>query len=273
MKNAPLGLNRIAKPQLPLPEFLQLARDLGMKYAEVRNDFAEKGIFDGLSDAELKKALLDTSVEILTINALYPFEHGKHLQANLEKLKGLIADAKRVNCKYIVMCPFNELGDTRSPSDRARDLVQALDAYAPLFQEAKMLGLVEPLGFERSSLRTKRLAVDGIKKCASPRTYALVHDTFHHYLSGETEFFPAETGLIHVSGVARGKAKSAIQDDDDRILVDERDAMDNRGQVETLLSRGCKAVVSFEPFGPSVRAMPVPELQKALAASIAYLMA
>jgi 2-keto-myo-inositol isomerase len=272
-QNVQLSLNRIAKPQLPLPEFLSLTRELGMKYAEVRNDFAEKGVLDGLSDAELKKALADSGVQILTINALYPFERGQSLTANLEKLKGMIADARRVGCPHIVMCPFNEQGDTRTPAQRADELLAALNAYGPLFTQAGMVGLVEPLGFERSALRTKRAAVDAIRKCAFPKAYALVHDTFHHYLSGETEFFPAETGLVHVSGVAKGKPKSAIQDDDDRILVDASDAMDNRGQLATLLKGGCKAVVSYEPFGPSIRAMPVPELKKALLESVKYLLA
>jgi 2-keto-myo-inositol isomerase len=271
-QNVPLSLNRIAKPQLPLAEFLKLTAELGMKYAEVRNDFAEKGVLDGLSEAELGKALAATGVRIVTINALYPFEHGDHLAANLEKLKALIAEARKVSCPHIVMCPFNERGDTRTPAQRASDLVAALNAYGPLFAGAGMVGLIEPLGFERSSLRTKRAALDGIARCSHPKAFALLHDTFHHYLSGETEFFPAETALIHVSGVAKGKPRAAIQDDDDRILVDASDAMDNKGQVATLLARGCKAIVSFEPFGPSVRAMPVPELKRALQESVKYLL-
>ena len=51
-----LALNRILSPQLPLPEFLKLTADLGMKMAEIRNDFAERGVLDGLSETQLKKA-------------------------------------------------------------------------------------------------------------------------------------------------------------------------------------------------------------------------
>ncbi len=271
-QTVPLSLNRIAKPQLPLPEFLKLTAELGMRYAEVRNDVAGQKVLDGLSDGALQKAQADTGVRILTINALYPFERAQSLPATLEKLKGLIADARRVGCPHIVMCPFNELGDTRSPAQRAEELVATLNAYGPLLSAAGMVGLVEPLGFARSTLRTKRAALEGIRKCATPKAFKLVHDTFHHYLSGETEFFPGETGLVHVSGVAKGKAKESIQDDDDRILVDASDAMDNRGQVAALLAAGCTAPISYEPFGPSVRAMPVPELKQALLASIKYLL-
>ena len=265
-----LSLNRILSPQLPLPEFLKLTADLGMKMAEIRNDFAEKGVLDGLSEAQLKKALAETGVRIITINALYPFEHGKHLQANVEKLKGLIAEARKVGCPQIVMCPFNEVGDPRTPVQRADDLVVALNAYGPLFTAAGMVGLIEALGFERSALRTKRAALDGIARCAYPKAFALLHDTFHHYLSGETELFPRETALIHVSGVVAKKPKPAIEDDD-RVLVDASDVLDTRGQVAALLKAGCKAPISYESFSPKIRALAVPDLKKALLASVKYL--
>ena len=265
-----LSLNRILSPQLPLTQFLKLAADLGMKMAEIRNDFADKGVLDGLSEAQLKGALAETGVRIITINALYPFEHGKHLQANVEKLKGLIAEARKVSCPQIVMCPFNEVGDTRSAAQRSADLVAALNAYGPLLTDAGMVGLIEALGFERSALRTKRAALDGIARCAWPKAFALLHDTFHHYLSGETELFPRETKLIHVSGVVAGKAKPAIEDDD-RILADASDVLESRGQIAALLKAGCQAPISLESFSPRIRAMPVPELTKAIRASVEYL--
>ena len=80
-----LCLNRIIKPQIPLEEFLKFAADLGVKYVEVRNDFTDKGILDGLSDAALQKAFNDTGIKALTINALYPFENVKVLKENLLK--------------------------------------------------------------------------------------------------------------------------------------------------------------------------------------------
>src|SRR5580704_17785805 len=255
-----LCLNRIIKPQIPLEEFLKFTADLGIKYVEVRNDFTDKGILDGLSDAALQKAFNDTGIKALTINALYPFEDAKVLKENIEKLKGLIAEAKRINCPQIVLCPLNDANDKRSPAQRADELVTALSAYGPLFAEAKMIGLVEPLGFGICSLRTKKAALEGIARCNYPESYQLLHDTFHHYLSGETEFFPNQTAIIHVSGVLAGKTKVAITDDD-RILVTKDDIMDNRGQVTSLLEGGCTAPISYEPFSPQVRALPLSELK------------
>jgi 2-keto-myo-inositol isomerase len=111
-----LCLNRIIKPQIPLEEFLKFTADLGIKYVEVRNDFSAKGILDGLSDDAVQKALKETGVQALTINALYPFEDAKVLKENVEKLKGLTVDARRINCPQIVLCPLNDKNDKRSPA-------------------------------------------------------------------------------------------------------------------------------------------------------------
>lgn len=266
-----LSLNRVAKPQLPLPGFLELAASLGMRLAEVRNDFTEKGILDGLSQAELRRAVERTGVRIVSINALYPFESAAHLAANKERLQAFLAEADKVECPYVVMCPYNEAGDPRTPTERTKELVAALNAYGPILLEAGVRGLIEPLGFERSALRTKRAALEGIARSSHPGAFGLLHDTFHHYLAGEKELFPRETALIHVSGVRAGKPKPAITDDD-RLLVDELDVMDTRGQVAALLKGGCTAPVSYEPFSPEVRALPVPELKAALQRSVKYLL-
>ena len=267
-----LSLNRIIKPQIPLEEFLKFTAELGIKYVEVRNDFTDKGILDGLSDAALEKAFQNNHIQALSINALYPFEDAKALKENIGKLKELIAEAKRINCPQIVLCPLNDANDNRNPAQRADELVTALNAYGPLFAQAGMIGLVEPLGFEVCSLRTKKAALEGIAKSDHPEAYKLLHDTFHHYLSGETRFFPRETAMLHVSGLLPGKTKAATTDED-RILVTTDDIMDNRGQVAALLEGGCRAPISYEPFSSQVRNLPLSELKVQLQKSIQYLFA
>lgn len=267
-----LSLNRIASPKLPLAAFLELAQGLGFRQVEVRNDMGDGRPLDGLDDAALAAALERTGVRVLTINALYPFEFGPRLEANVAKLRAMVADARRVNCPGVVMCPWNEPGDTRTPAERERDLVRALDAYGPIFEEAGMTGLVEPLGFGVSALRTKRAALDGIRRSAHAGRYKLVHDTFHHHLAGERELFPRETGLIHVSGVLAGKATDALTDDD-RLLVDAADVMDSKAQVAALLAGGCEAPISFEPFSKAVQGMDVSALRSAIVRSVEYLLA
>jgi len=266
-----LCLNRIIKPQIPLEEFLKFTADLDIKYVEVRNDFTDKGVLDGLPDAVLQKAFRDTGINVLTINALYPFEDARVLKENIEKLKGLIAEAKRIDCPQIVLCPLNDANDKRSPAQRADELATALTAYGPLFADSRMIGLIEPLGFEICSLRTKKAALEGIANCKYPESYKLLHDTFHHYLSGEAEFFPTQTAIVHVSGLLAGKTRAATVDED-RILVTKDDIMDNRGQVAALLKVGCTAPISYEPFSSQVRALPLSELKSQLQKSIDYLL-
>src|SRR6202521_1723368 len=103
-----LCLNRVIKPQIPLEEFLKFTADLGIRYVEVRNDFTDKGVLDGLSDAALQMAFKETGVKALTINTLYPFEDVKVLKKNIEKLSERIAEAKRINCPQIVLGPLND---------------------------------------------------------------------------------------------------------------------------------------------------------------------
>jgi 2-keto-myo-inositol isomerase len=265
-----LCLNRIISPHLPLPEFFELAGDLGFESVELRNDLAGKEILDGLSDDTVQKLLDATGIKPLTINALYPFEDARALEANLRKLKGLIAEAERINCSQIVLCPLNEPGDPRSVDQKADQLVTALNAFGPLLAEAKMTGLIEPLGFSVSALRTKKAAFTGISRCDYPGAYKLLHDTFHHYLGEEADFFPGETALVHVSGVLPGKARGAITDLD-RVLVTGDDILDNRGQVATLRKSGYTGPYSFEPFSQEVQSLPVATLKNDLQKSIHYL--
>jgi 2-keto-myo-inositol isomerase len=257
-------------PALSLPEFFQFAADLGFKYVELRNDLAGKEILDGLSDDAVRQLLNVTRIKPLTINALYPFEDVRALDANIAKLKGLINEAKRANCSQIVLCPLNDGSDRRTPGQKAEQLVTALNAFGPLFAEAKMTGLIEPLGFSVSALRTKKEALAGISQCDYSGSYKLLHDTFHHYLAEETDFFPAETALVHISGVLPGKARPAITDFD-RVLVTGDDILDNRGQVATLLNAGYTGPFSYEPFSQEVQMLSVATLKTNLQNSIQYL--
>ncbi len=104
-----LCLNRIIKPQIPLEEFLKFTADLGIKFVEVRNDFTDKGILDGLSDAALQKAFKDTGVKALTINALYPFEDAKVLKDRAVDPSGATID--RGWCRRRTPCNRYRLGN------------------------------------------------------------------------------------------------------------------------------------------------------------------
>ena len=130
-----------------------------------------------------------------------------------------------------MLCPLNSVEDARSENERAADLRAALTGLEPLLEQHRIIGLVEPLGFPESALRTKRAAVDAIDEVGAADRFKLLHDTFHHYLASEREIFPERTGLVHISGVEdRGLDREETRDEH-RVLVGAADVMDNVGQI------------------------------------------
>jgi len=173
-------------------------------------------------------------------------------------------------CSRIVLCPVNDPDDNRTTEAQHRDLVNALKRYAPILEERGMIGLVEPLGFEICSLRFKKQAVDAIAEIGRPDLFKLVHDTFHHYLSGEKELYPESTGLIHTSGVVRA-ADIGDLTDDDRVLVDGSDVMGNRDQITGLFAGGYEGYLSYEPFSPSIQVLTPEKLSTEIRGSLEFL--
>ena len=81
--------------------------------------------------------------------------------------------------------------------DPQANLRTALVALEPRLAAHGLMGLVEPLGFEICSQSSKQEVVDTINAVEGLNTFRMVHDTFHHHLAGENQFFPALTGLVH----------------------------------------------------------------------------
>lgn len=96
-----------------------------------------------------------------------------------------------------------------------------------------------------------------------------MHDTFHHHLAGEPALFAEMTGLVHISGVADKDVRVDDMRDPHRVLVDEKDRLDNVGQIRALRSAGYAGPLSFEPFSPAVHELSDPT--RALADSIAFI--
>src|SRR4051794_10904653 len=246
-------LNHLVSPPRKSADFARLTRDLGITAVEIRNDLQGVEIVDGTPAEDVKTAAEDAGVEILSINALQRFNEWNPTREN--EAVALARSAAPCGAKALVLCPVNSVDDRRSETQRVDDLRRSLQALRPILRDHGLTGLVEPLGFEESSLRLKRVAVDAIDAVEGADTFALVHDTFHHYLAGESEIFPERTGLVHISGVEdRSLAHNDIRDQH-RILVGEGDLLGNIAQIKALRQGGYRGPFSFEPFASSVHGM------------------
>jgi len=256
------ALNHIAAPALTVEDFFALARTLGVSEVEVRNDLPD--VVGRVAPEAVRSAAAKAGVTILSINALYPFNVWS---GDLPDRAAALADyARAAGAQALVMCPLND----GTPVAHA-DLVAALRAIAPLLRKRGLTGLVEPLGFPVSSMRTKRQAVDAIDEAGGAEVFKLVHDTFHHHLAGETELFPERTGIVHISGVVDPDVAVEAMLDPHRVLVDGADRLENISQIRSLLARDFEGPYSFEPFAPEVHQLADPA--SALRESMAYVAA
>lgn len=263
------ALNRMVAPQLSLPEFLDLAVALEIDAVELRNDLEGVEIEDGTAPEQVRQWCAERGIRVLSINALYPFDLWN--PERQRQLLQLAAYAVACGAEGLVLCPLNEAADSRTDAQRAAGLGQALGQIAPVLRRHGLRGLVEPLGFERSALRSKRVALEAMQACGGLDVLRLVHDTFHHTLAGQPELFAELTGLVHISGVeTRGSSLAGLQDSH-RVLVGEADVLGNPEQIAALLKGGYAGYLSFEPFAASVHELP--DLRKALQASIDHLKA
>ncbi|MEJ7136903.1 TIM barrel protein [Amphibiibacter pelophylacis] len=254
------SLSHILAPSQSPAEFFAMARALGIRDVEIRND--TPNVVGTLAPADVKAAAQVAEVTLLSINALYPFNvWNDERRAQTEKLADYAAAC---GAQALVMCPLND----GTPVSQA-DVVNALKAIKPILESRGISGLVEPLGFPVSSLRRKADAIAAIQAAGGEGRFKLVHDTFHHHLAGETEFFPAWTGLVHISGVTDKDVAVSDMLDAHRVLVDDRDRLGNAEQIRALIAAGYSGPFSFEPFAAEVQELADP--QSALADSMGWL--
>jgi 2-keto-myo-inositol isomerase len=267
--NQPLrfALNRMVAPRLSLPEFIELAVTLKADAIEIRNDLKGIEIEDGTPPERVRQLCRANGIHVLSINALYPFDVWNDERRG--QARTLAAYARDCGAEGLVMCPLNDRADPRTAAERSAGLRTALSELAPILREYGILGFIEPLGFEECSLRRKRTAVDAIKAIGGLDVFRLVHDTFHHHLACEHEFFPELTGLVHISGVEDAQAPLSSIRDGHRVLVGEADILGNAAQIDTLLSTGYSGYLSFEPFAESVHELT--DIRQAIGASMDHL--
>ncbi|API56480.1 xylose isomerase (plasmid) [Rhizobium leguminosarum] len=268
MTSIRFALNYMAAPSLAIDDFFALARSLGIDAVEIRNDLSGNAILDGTKPETIRQAAARHGVTIITINALQRFNEWNATRA--AEAQELIDYAGASGAKALVLVPKND-GTGCADGERQANLRQSLAALKPILEEAGIIGLVEPLGFEICSLRSKTEAAAAIRELGAESTFRLVHDTFHHHLAGEAATFPELACLVHISGVSDPSVSVVDMRDSHRVLVDSDDRLDNAGQIRALLQAGYKGAFSFEPFAAEVHALKDPAA--ALRASMDYLSA
>ncbi|KRB58413.1 hypothetical protein ASE04_27695 [Rhizobium sp. Root708] len=252
------ALNHITAPALDSRQFVDLAARLGCMGVELRNDLADKELtsrpfFDGARPAEVGEYARAKGIRLLGLSEVYGFNRWS--DAMREKVKLLISQAKESGAETISLIPSND-GVEEPKKERLAGLRNALAAILPMLEKQDLVGLVEPLGFTTSSLRLKGEAVDAFEAVGGKDHFRLVHDTFHHHLAGETEFFPEWTGIVHISGVVDAGLRPEEMQDKHRILVNEADRLGNIEQIKHLNAVGYRGAYSFELFSPLVHVDP-----------------
>ncbi len=260
------AINHMVAPRRTIPELVALATALGLDRIEIRNDLPGVPSSDGTPAADVRRAAEAGGVRILSINALQRFNDWSPARA--EEARSLAGYAQGCGAGALVLCPVNDVRFRPAESERQAKLREALRGLAPILAEAGIMGLVEPLGFEECSLRFKGDAIEAIDELDLADRFGLVHDTFHHYLSGEMRMFPERTQLVHISGLEDDTLPLDRIRDEHRVLVGADDLLGNVGQIVALME-GYSGPYSFEPFAASVQALP--DIAGALEASMHWI--
>lgn len=178
-------INRKIAPALSIEAFFRLVNRLGLNKVELRNDLPSGKVTDDLSHQQVRELAARYHIEILTINAVYPFNRRSEEVRQLTE--SLLKEAQAIGAKSLVLCPLNDGSEVP-----ASDTLGALRDLSPLFAFYGIHGLVEPLGFPQSSLRSAHQAQTLIHDARVP--FKLLIDTFHHHL------YPPGGGRVQPGG-------------------------------------------------------------------------
>ena len=242
MNSISFALNQILFPDSPFENFISFSKKLNVKAIEIRNDI-KTNLIEENDPIKVRNICEENSIKILSINALQKFNFW-----NKDREKELIFLCKyadKANIDSIVLVPLND-GSINSAKEQMQLLEQSLKNILRVINDYNVLGLVEPLGFTHSSLRFKSLAAKVINNYQSNKL-KIVHDTFHHALAGENEFFPSLTGLVHISGVSNIYKNIKLLDSH-RSIIDDKDILENIEQIKKLYNSNFQGFFSFEPF-------------------------
>lgn len=241
--------------RVPYASLLSLAVETDCIGVEVRNDL-DGDLFDGSEFALAGEAARDQGLRLLALSEVSAFNDMS--DRAYESVERLAVAAKDCGAEAIILIPRND-GRAGTEKERIKCLRESIVKFAPVLEKNNVLGFVEPLGFEQSSLRSKTEIVDVLEELDLTDRFKLVHDTFHHHLAGGGAVFPKHTGIVHVSGVVESNVPIEQLRDDHRVMVDGEDILYNIPQLHKLTANGYTGPVSVEVFSPQVHNLKNPK--------------
>lgn len=249
------ALNHMTVARLDYRALLDLAAELGCMGVEVRNDLPQP-LFDGMAPEAAGALAREKGLRILAVAEVKRFNDWSDEKA--AEALALMKIALAAGAEAVSLIPRND-NQGMGNGERQAALRVALKALKPMLEDHGLVGMVEPLGFDICALRYKSEAVEAIEAIGGAGRFKLVHDTFHHTLAHGGAFFPAHTGIIHVSGVTDPTVTLSQMTDAHRVLVDGADRLGNIDQIAALAALGYAGPISFEAFAPQVHASATPK--------------
>ncbi|MCE5974033.1 TIM barrel protein [Sinirhodobacter sp. WL0062] len=240
----PRALNQKTLRHLSFEAFLDAAQQLGCVGVEPRNDLG-RPFFDGIDPGLAGQMARDRGLRLLGLSEVYGFNVWDDERA--AQIAALVETAVESGAETISLIPTVDARPTRALREVMRDIKH-------LVAGTQVQPLIEPIGFESSSLRYKAELVDSIE--AVGWGVKLVHDTFQHCISGERELFAPYTAMVHISGISASDVMLDTSQDAHRVLVDERDRCGNHAQIAALLEAGYTGAFSFECTEPTLLERP-----------------
>ena len=232
----------------PLLEKIRLAGRAGYQAIEPWNDEITDYLNSGGSMTELKSALADAGLRVVSMIALHGWitAEGDAYTRVLDDCKRRMGQAAELGSPYIVASPPMEVADLGRATERFRDLLR-------LGREAGVKPAMEFLGF-----------VAGIKNVSSAWTIAsgsgdptatVVADVFHMIRGGGTIddllMLPGDRiACFHINDVP-AQPDPLTQTDADRVMVGEGIA-DLPRVIANLRSISYRGPLSLELFNPSL---------------------
>jgi 2-keto-myo-inositol isomerase len=261
----PIGLNHMTVPRLSARDMLDMAVTLGCAGVELRNDLG-KPLFDDEDASAFGQAAEQVGLRIFALAEVKAFNTNP--ADNRDAATALIETAAACGAEGVALIPL--VADMTIPRAEQREALKtALDVLQPILRDHQMVGLIEPLGFAKSSLRHKDDVAAVLDAMDRPACFAMIHDTFHHHLARDTTIYPDLTAIVHISGVTDPRPSTDQMTDAHRVFVDRDDRLGNIAQLRSFQAAGFTGPASFEAFAPDIHDMTDPTAE--LAGSIAFI--